>query len=84
MSSVKSAVGRKAAKAVVVHSAHGVTSKVRRQPIRATRLLGLGALAGAGIGFAVGRTTAGRPVPPVTTAPPPPVAFPQVQPPPAA
>lgn len=58
MSSPKSLIRRKAAKAVVAHSAHGAVSKVRRQPARATSLLGAGALLGALAGYLLGRRTA--------------------------
>jgi hypothetical protein len=55
MSSPKSIITRKAAKAVVAHSAHGTVSKARRQPVRTATLLGLGAMLGTVIGFLLGR-----------------------------
>jgi hypothetical protein len=47
MSSIKSYVGRKAAKATVAHTVNGTVSKARRQPLRSVTLLGLGGLIGA-------------------------------------
>lgn len=58
MSSPKSVIRRKAAKAVVAHTAHGAVSKVRRRPARAASLLTAGALLGAAVGFLLGRRTA--------------------------
>lgn len=73
--SVKSKLGRKAATSVVKHTAHGTVSKVRRDPIRASRLLGLGAVLGALAGFLAGRSAgrkAAAPEPYATPTPPPP------------
>ena len=87
MSSPKSVITRKAAKAVVAHSAHGTVSKARRQPVRTATLLGLGAALGTIIGFLLGRRQ-GTPVsppspfahapatPPPTPTPPPVVSTP--------
>lgn len=58
MTNAKARIGRKAAKAVVKHSAHGTASKVRRDPARATTLLGLGAAVGVAVGYLVGRRSA--------------------------
>ncbi len=44
-------VGKKAAKATVRHSAHGVAAKVQRKPLRSATLLAIGALLGAGAGW---------------------------------
>ena len=55
MSRVKRMVGRKAAKAMVEHSAHGVAAKVRRRPMRSASLLAVGAAAGSAAGFIAGR-----------------------------
>ena len=46
MKRIKRRVARRAAKAAVTHTAHGVASKARRRPLRSTTLLGVGALAG--------------------------------------
>ena len=45
--SIKQAVARKAVKSTAKHSAHGTASKLKREPLRATTLLGLGGLLGA-------------------------------------
>lgn len=51
-------IGRKAAKATVKHSAHGVVAKAQRKPLRSTTLLALGALLGTGAGWAAARSKA--------------------------
>lgn len=74
MSSPKSVIRRKAAKAVVTHTAHGALAKVRRRPARAASLLTAGALVGAAVGFLLGRRTAPSPAPaPASTVAPTPV-----------
>ncbi len=73
--SVKSKLGRKAATSVVKHTAHGTVSKARRQPMRSSRLIGLGAVLGAATGYLAGRAAgekAAKPAPYVTPTPPPP------------
>ncbi len=75
--SVKSTVARKAATSVVKHTAHGTASKVKRQPARATRLLGLGALLGGVAGFLAGRRSSPAPSPVVHAAPAPRPAAPK-------
>jgi hypothetical protein len=50
-------VGKKATKATVKHSARGVTSKAKRQPLRSVSLLSLGGAVGATIGWFAGRKT---------------------------
>lgn len=59
MSNLKSTVARKAVKATAKHTAHGTTSKLRRDPIRAVTLLGLGGLVGVVAGWLAGRTSTG-------------------------
>lgn len=59
MTSPTSLVKRKAAKAVVLHSAHGSMSKVRRRPARSAVLLSAGATIGTVIGFLLGRRRSG-------------------------
>jgi hypothetical protein len=57
MSKFARTVGKKAVKATVRHSAHGVISKARRRPLRSGGLLGAGAAIGAALGwFGRGRT----------------------------
>jgi hypothetical protein len=56
MSRIKSAVARKAVKATAKHTAHGTASKLKRNPVRAVTLLGLGGLVGALAGWFAGRT----------------------------
>lgn len=46
---------KKAAKALVRHSAHGVVAKVERKPVRAASLLAAGLLVGSGAGWLAGR-----------------------------
>ena len=46
MPSIKKALARKAVKSTAKHTAHGTASKLRRGPVRAVALLGLGALLG--------------------------------------
>ena len=73
--SVKSKLGRKAATSVVKHTAHGTVSKARREPMRSSRLIGLGAVLGAAVGFLAGRGAgkkAAAPAPYTTPTPPPP------------
>ena len=55
MTSPKSLIKRKAAKAVVLHSAHGSIAKVRRRPARSAALLSAGATLGTAIGYLLGR-----------------------------
>jgi hypothetical protein len=73
--SVKSKLGRKAATSLVKHTAHGTVSKARREPIRASRLLGLGVMLGALAGYLGGRA-AGRKELPAPTGPSTPVPSP--------
>jgi len=58
MASIKKSLARKAVKSTARHTAHGTASKLRHDPVRATTLLGLGALLGAAVGWAIGRTGA--------------------------
>ncbi len=59
MSAIKKTVTRKAAKAAAKHTAHGTASKLKRDPIRAATLLGLGGALGAVAGWLAGRSAAG-------------------------
>ncbi len=54
--SIKQKVARKAAKTTAKHTAHGAASKLKRNPVRATTLLGLGAVVGVFAGWLIGRS----------------------------
>lgn len=56
MSAMKKLFARKAAKTAAKHTAHGTVSKLRRDPMRAATLLGLGGAVGAVAGWIAGRT----------------------------
>jgi len=60
MSAIKSTLARKAVKTTAKHSAHGAASKLRRNPVRAVTLLGLGGIVGALAGWFAGRRAAGE------------------------
>jgi hypothetical protein len=55
--SIKQKVARKAVKKTAKHTARGTASKLKRDPVRATALLGLGAVIGALGGWLLGRST---------------------------
>ncbi|HEU4739889.1 MAG TPA: hypothetical protein VFS54_12530 [Solirubrobacterales bacterium] len=57
--SIKKAVAKKAAKTAAKHTAHGTASKLKRNPMRAATLLGLGGLVGAAAGWFAARTMVG-------------------------
>ena len=59
MSALKKTLAMKAAKAAAKHTAHGTASKLKRDPVRAVTLFGLGGVVGAVAGWMAGRTTAG-------------------------
>jgi hypothetical protein len=54
--SVKTNLARKAVKTTAKHTAHGALSKIERKPFRTLTLLTIGALAGALVGWLVGRS----------------------------
>ena len=56
MSIIKRTLTRKAAKSAAKHTARGTVSKLRRDPVRAATLLGLGGAIGAVAGWMAGRT----------------------------
>jgi membrane protein YqaA with SNARE-associated domain len=58
MSSIKKAIARKAVKSTAKHTAHGTASKLKRSPIRAATLVGIGCTAGLVAGWALGHTAA--------------------------
>jgi hypothetical protein len=51
-------VGKKATKATVKHSARGLSSKAKRQPLRSFSLLSVGGAVGATLGWFAGCKTA--------------------------
>ncbi|HEU5251789.1 MAG TPA: hypothetical protein VFU16_00505 [Solirubrobacterales bacterium] len=59
MSPIKSTLARKAVKATARHSARGAASKLKRDPLRAATLLGLGGAVGATAGWIAGRSAVG-------------------------
>jgi hypothetical protein len=61
MSAIKNTLARKAVKTTAKHSARGAASKLKRNPIRAMTLLGLGGAIGAAAGWIAGRSAAGAP-----------------------
>lgn len=56
MPAIKKFVARKAAKSAAKHTAHGTLSRLKRDPLRAATLLGLGGVIGAVAGWTAGRT----------------------------
>ena len=59
MSAIKNTIARKAVKATAKHSARGTASKLKRDPIRAVTLLGVGGALGALAGWMAGRSATG-------------------------
>jgi hypothetical protein len=55
MSKFKRMIGVKATRAAARHSAHGLSSKAQRKPMRSASLLGTGVVIGLGAGLAAGR-----------------------------
>jgi F0F1-type ATP synthase assembly protein I len=55
MTTLRRTLGRRAAKATIRHSAHGVAAKVQRKPLRSASLLSAGAVVGAGVGWLAAR-----------------------------
>jgi hypothetical protein len=51
-------IGKKATKATVKHTARGLSSKAKRQPLRSVSLLSVGGAVGATLGWLAGRKTA--------------------------
>jgi ElaB/YqjD/DUF883 family membrane-anchored ribosome-binding protein len=54
--SIKQKVARRAVKTTAKHTAHGTASKFKRNPVRSTILLGVGALVGVLAGWLLGRS----------------------------
>lgn len=61
MPSLKKAIARKAVKSTAKHTAHGAAAKLKRQPVRAVTLLGVGCLTGGIAGWALARGTGSAP-----------------------
>jgi hypothetical protein len=59
MSAIKNTLARKAVKVAAKHTAHGTASKLKRDPMRAATLLGLGGAVGAFAGWVAGRSASG-------------------------
>lgn len=59
MPAIKNTLARKAVKATAKHTARGTTSKLKRDPMRAATLLGLGGAVGALAGWVAGRAASG-------------------------
>jgi len=55
MAKITSFLGKKAAKATVRHTVHGVASKAQRQPLRTATLLSVGGVLGAVSGWVAGK-----------------------------
>jgi len=58
MQPIKKKLARKAVKSTAKHTARGTASKLRREPLRATTLLGLGGLVGGVVAWLVARSSA--------------------------
>jgi len=58
MPAIKKNLARKAVKSTAKHTAHGTASKLKRDPIRATTLLGIGCLVGGLAGWLFARSGA--------------------------
>jgi hypothetical protein len=56
MRTLKRTIARKAGRATVRHTAHGVSAKVQRKPLRSASLLSAGALVGAAAWIAARKT----------------------------
>jgi hypothetical protein len=55
MSSIGKAIARKTVKSTAKHTAHGTASKLKRSPVRAITLLGVGCVVGIAVGAALRR-----------------------------
>jgi hypothetical protein len=58
MSKIKRIIGIKATKATARHTAHGLSAKAQRKPLRSVSLLSAGAALGLAAGWAAARATA--------------------------
>jgi uncharacterized protein YfiM (DUF2279 family) len=59
VSKIKRLIGTKATKAAAKHTAHGLSDKARRKPLRSASLLGAGVAVGLVAGWAAARAGAG-------------------------
>jgi hypothetical protein len=57
VSKIKRIIGIKATKAAAKHSAHGMSARVQRKPVRSASLLSAGIAIGLAAGWAAGRAT---------------------------
>jgi hypothetical protein len=57
MAKIKKKLARKAVRSTAKHTVHGTASKLKRDPIRAAALLGIGAILGACGAWLLGRKT---------------------------
>jgi hypothetical protein len=55
VSRLKRMIGIRAAKATAKHTAHGLSAKAQRRPLRSVSLLGAGVAIGLGAGWAAAR-----------------------------
>lgn len=60
MAKIRRTLGIKATKAAARHSAHGMSAKARRKPLRSASLLSAGVVIGLGVGWAAARASAGQ------------------------
>jgi hypothetical protein len=58
VSKIKRIIGIKATKATARHTAHGLSAKAQRKPLRSVSLFGAGAAFGLAAGWAAARATA--------------------------
>jgi hypothetical protein len=65
---LKSKLAKKAVKTTAKHTAHGTASKLRRDRLRATTLVGLGVLVGAAAIWLLGKAGGSEPSSPAPTA----------------
>jgi hypothetical protein len=61
MGQITSKLTRRAVRSTARHSARGTTSKLRREPVRAGTLIGIGVATGLILGWAIGRPAATPP-----------------------
>ena len=62
MPSIKKAIARKAVKSTAKHTAHGTAAKLKRRPVRAVILLGVGCVTGGIAGWALARNSHSAPL----------------------
>jgi uncharacterized protein YfiM (DUF2279 family) len=59
VSKIKRIIGIKATKAAAKHSAHGLSAKAKRKPLRSASLVGAGLALGLAVGWAGARSASG-------------------------